>query len=139
MSTIIHLMRYSRPDPSTTDVHSTSPGYPALATSTPAAPVGSQPVVKSPGLGVSQNRKRWSDIARQWISANRQISLLGALLLLGILVVLAALLFRRRKNVVKAKRAGTALVQPKHSPDVALDSPAAAAAVNPPVSSMASR
>jgi len=89
-------------------------------------------------LGVSQNGKRWSDIARQWISANRQKSLLGALLLLGILVVLA-LLFRRRKNVVKVKRAGAPLVQPKHSPDVALDSPAGAAAVNPPVSSMASR
>ena len=129
----------SKSEPSPTVVPSTSPGYPATATSTPAAPVPFQPVVKSPGLGVSQNGKSWSDVARQWISVNRQVSLLGALLLLGILVVLAALLFRRRKNVVKAKREGATLVQPKHSTEVALNNPAAAAPVNSPASSLAPR
>jgi hypothetical protein len=67
------------------------------------------------------------------------MSLLGGLLLLGILVVLAALLFGRRKKALKAKRAGAPLVQPKHSPDVAASSPAAAAPVNSPASGMAPR
>ena len=129
----------SKAEPSTTLVPSPSPGYQALATSTPAAPVVAQPVVRSPGSGISQNGKSWSDIARQWISANWRVSLLCGLLLLGILVVLAALLFRRRKKVVKAKRAVAPLAQPKHSPDIALISPAAAAPVNSPPSSMAPR
>jgi len=129
----------SKSEPSPTVAPSTSPGYPALTTSTPAAPVASQPAAKSPGLGVSQTGKSWSDIARQWVSANRQASLLGALLLVCVVVLLAALLFRRRKNVVKAKREGTTLAQPKHSPDVALSSPAANAPVNSPASNMASR
>jgi len=67
------------------------------------------------------------------------VSLLGGLLLLGILIVLAALVFRRRKKVLKAKRAGAPLAQPKHSPDVALNSPAAAAPVNSAASSIALR
>jgi hypothetical protein len=129
----------SKPQPSTTVVPPPSPGYQGLVTTTPAAPVVSQPVARSPGSGVSQIGKRWSDIARQWISANRQKSLLGALLLLGILVVLAALLFRRRKKGVKAKQADAPLAQPKHSPDVALNSLSAAAPVNSPASSMAPR
>lgn len=122
----------SKPEPSPALVPSTSPRYPALATSTPAAPGGSQPAVKSP-VGVSQNSKSWSDIARQWISANRQASLLGGLLLLCLLVFLAVLLFRRRRIVVKAKRARTTLAQPKHSPDVARNSPAVGAPANSPL------
>lgn len=129
----------SKSEPSPTVAPSTSPGYPALTTSSPAAPVASQPAAKSPGWGVSQTGKSWIDIARQWVSANRQASLLGALLLLCMVVFLGALLFRRRKNVVKAKREGTTLAQPKHSPDVALSSPAANAQVNSPASNMASR
>lgn len=132
-------LNLSKPEPSKTVVPSPSPGYQALATSTPAAPVISQPVVRSPASGVSQNGKSWRDIARQWISANRQASLLGALILLGILVVLAALLFRRRKKGLKAKRAGAPLAQPKHSPDVAMNSPATAAPVNSPAASVALR
>lgn len=129
----------SRYEPSPSATPSTSPGYPALATSTPAAPVGSQPAVKSPGLTGSQNGKSRSDIALQWVKANRQATLIGALLLLCILVFLAALLFRRRKNVVKAKRAGATLAQPKHTADVAMNSPAADAPVNSSASNMASR
>ena len=129
----------SKAEPSPTVIPSPSPGYQGLATSTPAAPVVSQPIVRSPGSGVSQNGKSWRDIARQWISANRQVSLLGGLLLLGTLVVLAALLFRRRKKVLNAERAGAPLAQPKHPPDVAVNSPAAAAPINSPASSMAPR
>lgn len=129
----------SKYGPSPAAMPSTSPGYPALATSTPATPVASQPAVKSAGLAGSQNGKSRTDIALQWVKANRQATLLGALLLLCLLVFLAALLFRRRKNVVKAKRAGTTLAQPKDSADVALNSPAADARVNSPASNMASR
>ena len=77
-------------------------------------------------------------MAIQWVKANRQATWLGALLLLCILVFLAALLFRRRKNAAKTKRAGTTLAQPKHSADVALNNPAAHV-VNAPPSNTASR
>jgi hypothetical protein len=129
----------SKPESSTTVVPSPSPGYTALGRSTPAAPVVFQPVAKSTGSGVSQTAKRWSDIARQWISANRKVSLLSALIMLGILVLLGGLLFRRRKRASKAKRANAPLAQPKRSTDVALNSPAAAATVNSPASSIAPR
>ncbi len=130
----------SKPEPSTTVVPSPSPGHPALATSTPAAaPVVALPVVKSPGSGVSENGKSWRDIARQWIAAHRKVSLLSALVLLALLVLLGGLLLRRRKSGDEAKLAHTPLAQPKHSPDVALDSPAAAAGVNSPASSIAPR
>jgi hypothetical protein len=129
----------SKPEPSTTVVPSPPPGYSALATSTPAAPVVSQPVVKSNGSGVSQSGKRWSDIARQWISANRKVSLISVLVLLGILVLLGGLLFPRRKTGNRAKRADSPLAQPKPSPAVALNRPAAAATVNSPAFSIAPR
>ncbi len=128
----------SRYEPSPAATPSSTPGYPALATSTPAAPVASQPV-NSSGLAGPQKRKSRSDIALEWINTNRQATLLGALLLLCLLVFLAALLFRRRKNVVKAKRTATALAQPKNSSDVAQNSPAIVVAGNSPASNMASR
>jgi hypothetical protein len=59
--------------------------------------------------------------------------------MLGILVLLGGLMFRRRKRAGKAKRANAPLAQPKRSTDVALNSPAAAATVNSPASSIAPR
>lgn len=132
------LQTVPRYEPSPTSIPSNSPGYPALATSTPTATAASQPTLKSPGLTGSQNEKSRSDIALQWMKANRQATLLGALFLLCILVFLAALLFRRRKKAVKAKRGVTTLAQPKHFADVELNNPSAPA-VNAPTSSMTSR
>jgi hypothetical protein len=129
----------SRYEPSPAATPSSTPGYPALATSTPAAPVASQPVKSSSGLTGPQKGKSRTDIALEWIKVNRQATLLGALLLLCLLVFLAALLIRRRKNVVKAKRAGTTLAQPKHSPAIAQNSAAVDAVGNSPTSNMASR
>ena len=130
----------SKPEPSATVVPFPSPSQPALTTSTPAAaPVVSQPVVKSLGSGVSQNGRSLRDITRQWISAHRQVSLFGALVLLAVLVILGMLLFSRRKSRDKAKGADTPLAQPKHSPDVALNIPATGVRVNSPASSTGPR
>jgi hypothetical protein len=122
----------SRYEPSPSAMPSTSPSYPALAISTPATTVGSQPAVKSPGGNTAQDWKNRGDIALRWVKANRQASLLGGLFLVLLLVVLA-LLLRRRKNVVKAKRPATTLAQPKPS-EVAPNSPVAAAVVSTPAS-----
>ena len=124
-------------EPSPTSIPSTSPGYPALASSTPAAPVASQSPLKSTGLTSSPNGKSRSDIALQWMRANRQATLLGALFLLGILVLLAALLFRRRKNAVKAKGRGTQLSQPKPSTHADVNNPTTP--INASASGMTSR
>lgn len=104
-------------EPSPAATPSTSPSYPALATTTPATPVASQPALRSPGVNGSQNGKSRSDMVLQWVKANRQAALLGGLILLGLLVFLVFLV-RRRKNAAKAKRPATTLAQPKQSTDV---------------------
>lgn len=126
----------SRYESSSAATPSASPSHPALAANTPAAPVVS-PAVKTPGL-TPQNGKSRSDIALEWIKANRQTTLIGGLLALFVLVFLVALLVRRRKNVDKAKSSGKSLAKPKHSADVALGSLPVSAPVNSPASNMAS-
>jgi hypothetical protein len=86
----------------------------------------------------SQNGKSRSDIALQWVKANRQTALVGGLLALFVLVFLVALLVRRRKNVDKAKSSGKTLAKPKDSADVKLSSPPVSAPVNSPASNLAS-
>ena len=125
-----------RHEPSPVATPSTSPSYPALATNTPATPVASQPASKSPGVNRPQSVRGRSDIALQWVKANRQATLLGGLILLGLLVFLA-FLFRRRKNVAKAKRPAATLAQPKHPTDVAPNTSGGEPAVNSPASNMA--
>jgi hypothetical protein len=119
-------------------VPSASPNYQAVAPGTPAAPIVS-PAVKSPGLSGPQNAKSRSDIAIQWVKANRQSALIAGLLGLFLLVFLVALLVRRRKNMDKAKRSGKTLAQPKQSGDVALSSPPVSAAVNSPAANVGRR
>lgn len=119
------LQTVPRYEPSPTSIPSGSPGYPALASSTPAAAVVSPTPLKSDGSTNPQNGKSRSDIALQWMKANRQATLLGGVLLLCILVFLAALLLRRRKNALKAKRRVTTLAQPKPSAHVELNNPPA--------------
>jgi hypothetical protein len=124
-------------EPSPVPTPSTSPpSYSSLATNTPASPVASQPVLKSPGVNGSQSGKSRSDIVVQWIRANRQAALLGGLMLLGLLVFLA-LLFRRRKKVTKEKGHATTLAQPKPSTDVVSDTSNPYSPVNPPASNVA--
>jgi hypothetical protein len=87
-------------------------------------------------LSGSQNAKSRSDIAIQWIKANRQSALIAGLLALFVLVFLVALLVRRRKNMDKAKQSGKALAQPKLSGDVALSSPPVSVPVNSPAANV---
>jgi hypothetical protein len=125
-----------RHEPSPVATPSTSPSNPALAANKPATPVASQPAFKSPGVNGPQSVRSRSDIALQWVKANRQATLLGGLILLGLLVFLA-FLFRRRKNVAKAKRPAAALAQPKHPTDVLPNTSGGEPAVNSPASNMA--
>ena len=78
-------------------------------------------------------------MALQWVKANRQATLIAGLLVLLLLVFLAAVLVRRRKNAEKAKRSGQTLAQPKHTPGLAMNSPAFSAPVNSSSSNMPSR
>lgn len=125
----------SRYESSSAATPSTSQNYQALTTSTPAAPVAS-PAVKSPGLSGSQNGKSRSDIALQWVKANRQTTLIGGLIALFLAVFLVALLVRRRKNVDKTKRSEKTLAKPKQG--VTLTSLPVSATVNSPASNTAS-
>jgi hypothetical protein len=95
--------------------------YPAVSSYTPA-PAPSTPVsstVSKPG-GVSAGSPNWNNV-REWFFSNRNASLLGALLLAGLLVLLAAFLYRRRTTKAGATRVKHPLAQPKYASSVALD------------------
>ena len=94
-----------------------STSYQPLTSTTPTASPSSTPVTGSSGSGSSLNWKDRQAAARQWMSANRLATLLGALILLSLIVYLALALRRRQKTVVKTKRAKAPKVQPRYSQD----------------------
>jgi hypothetical protein len=117
---------------------SASSGYQALTTSTPVPPAISKPAGTQSST-VSPNWISRTRAARQWISANRPATLLGALLLLSVIVFLGATLYRRRKNLVKAKNLKLPLAQPKYSSEVELNQVAAASAASSAASATAGK
>ena len=87
---------------------------PATATNTPASSTGSK------SGGVSASSPNWSKV-REWFSSKRKASLLGALVLAGLLVLMAAFLYRRSTTKAGATRVKRPLAQPKYARSVALD------------------
>lgn len=87
---------------------------PATATNTPASSTGSKPG------GVSVSSPNWNKV-REWFFSNRKASLLGALALAGLLVLLAAFLYRRRTPKAGATRVKRPLAQPKYDSTLALE------------------
>ena len=94
-----------------------STSYSPLTSNTPPATASSSPVASSAGSNEFLNWRNRQAAARQWMSANRLATLLGALILLSLIVYLATAIRRRRTTVVKTKRAKAPKVQPKYSPD----------------------
>ena len=98
-----------------------SPGnsttYSPLTTNTPPATASSSPVASSSGSNDFLNWRKRQASARQWMSANRLATLVGALILLSLIVYLVTAIRRRQPTVVKTKRAKAPKVQPKYSPD----------------------
>jgi hypothetical protein len=127
----------SKYEPSPVVTSSTVPSYPSYSSSTPATPVASPSSAKTSVLNGSQSGKSRSDIALQWVKANRQASLVGGLLALLLLVFLVAFLLRRRKNVERVRRTEKALAQPKQSAVAEAGTPAASAPVVFPASNVA--
>jgi hypothetical protein len=93
-----------------------STGYQPLSATTPIAQSSSSPANSSSGSTGFLNWRNRLDAARQWTSANRLATLLGALILLSLIVYLVILMRRRRETVVKNKQAKTPKVQPRYSP-----------------------
>jgi len=101
-----------------------SPGstsYQPLSASTPIAQSSSRPANSSAGSITSQNWRSRLTAATQWIAANRLATLIGALILLGLIVYLVIVLRRRRETVGKNRQAKTPKVQPRYSPDSGLE------------------
>jgi hypothetical protein len=97
---------------------SNSRSYPGL-TSAPAASVSSTPAVNA-----SESVSNWGTrgkAIRQWVSANRLATLLGALILLSLILYLAAALSRRRKKLNTSKRVAGSKIQPKVQPNLSTD------------------
>lgn len=97
---------------------STTSTYPPLNSATPPNNVSST-TNRPSSTGTSWKAR--SETALQWARANRVATLLGGLVLLGVVAFLAVFMLRRRKVVVKTKRANAPKVQPKYSPDVNLE------------------
>jgi len=87
---------------------------PATAISTPVSSSGSK---RAPVSANSSNGNK----VREWFSANRNASLLGALVLVGLLVLVAAFLYQRRTAPTSATRVKRPLAQPKYHNKVELD------------------
>ena len=111
------------PSPFSSPSSSFSPGpstsYQPLTTTTPALSSSSSPVASN-----AENSANWKDRlapARQWMSANRLATLLGALILLSLIAYLLLALRRRQTTVVKTKRARVPKVQPRYSSEAGLN------------------
>ncbi len=94
--------------------YSPSSTYNPTAISTPISSSGSKPA------GVSANSPNGNKL-RDWWSANRQASLLGALVLVVLLILIAGFLYRRRTVQTSATRVKRPLAQPKYDKKVELD------------------
>jgi hypothetical protein len=92
----------------------TSTSYQPLSATTPRAESTSSPA-NSGSTGFLNWRNRLT-AARQWMSANRLATLLGALILLSLIVYLVFVMRRRQETVVKTRQAKTPKVQPRYSP-----------------------
>lgn len=90
------------------------PNYPAASTYTPAAstPISKPAVV----VGNAPPSK-----LRQWFSANRKTALFAALIVAGLLALIAAFFYRTRTANSNETRAKRPLTQPKYDGEVQLD------------------
>jgi hypothetical protein len=93
-----------------------SSSYQPLSATTPIAQSSSSPRNSSSG---STGFLNWSNrlaVARQWMSANQPVTVLGALILLSLIVFLVIIMRRRQETVAKNKQSKTPKVQPRYSP-----------------------
>jgi hypothetical protein len=79
----------------------------------PAVPASSKTVVNTNAADEAFNWKSRGRVALQWVSANRLVTFLGALILLSLILFLATVLPRWRRNV-RAKRVDVPKVQPSY-------------------------
>ncbi|MDQ5844237.1 MAG: hypothetical protein M3539_02965 [Acidobacteriota bacterium] len=95
---------------------STTSTYPPLTGATPLTATPS--TTNGPAVAATSVWKARSQTALQWARANSMATLLGSIALLGVVAFLAVLMLRRRKVVVKTKRANVPKAQPKYSQDL---------------------
>lgn len=93
------------------------PNYPAASSYTPAT---STPITSSKPAGVSANSPN-SNKVREWFLANRNAALPAALILAGLLALLATFLYRGRTARATEKPDNRPLAQPKYDSRVELD------------------
>lgn len=119
------MVATASPSPYSSPSSSFSPGpatsYQPLTTTTPTLSSSSSPTSSSSSSQSSSNWRNRMAVARQWMSANRLATLLGALILLSLIAYLVMASRRRQTNVVKTQRAKAPKVQAKYSPDAGLN------------------
>jgi hypothetical protein len=97
-----------------------APNYAAGSAYTPASATGT-PVSSTVSRPAGVSAKSRNSTLREWFSANRNASLLGALLLAGLLALLAAFLYRGRTTMASPNRVKGPLAQPKFDNKVELE------------------
>jgi hypothetical protein len=103
--------------PSAVSSPGVSTSYQPLTTSSPAAYASPQPVAGSANPAGSRSWGSLQSAVRQWISANRLATLLGALILLSLIAYLVMAIRRRQENGARTQLAKTPKVQPRYSGD----------------------
>lgn len=104
---------------SPTPTTSSTPAYSsnqASTSATPYSPYSTRPVVTSSSANSSSGWVKRLEQAKQWVSMNRMVAAIGAGSLLGLILLVVTLLYRRRRKPAPAKHKKLPGVQPKYSP-----------------------
>ncbi len=94
---------------------SPTPSYPTSTAVAQSTPWPSRPIANSPTALSSAGWKKRSELATQWVAANRVVASVGAFVVLSLMVFGASMVYRKRRQRVTNKRVKVPGVQPKNS------------------------
>jgi hypothetical protein len=106
----------SKSDSPSTFTPSPTPGYPTVTAVAQSTPWPSRTIANSPSATSSTGWRKRSELAVQWVSANRVVASVGAFVVLSLVVFSVSMIYLKRRKHVNTKRLKVPGVQPKNSP-----------------------
>ena len=105
----------AKSDSTSTFTASSTTSYPTSTAVAQSTPWPSRTIANSPPAISATGWKKRSELAMQWVSANRVAASVGAFVILSLVVFGVSMIFRKRRKHVKARRMKLPGVQPKNS------------------------
>ena len=102
-------------DSPSTFTPSSTPSYPTSTVVAQSTPWPSRTIANSPSATSSAGWKLRSELAMQWVAANRVAASVAAFIILSLVVFGVSMIFRKRRRHLKARRVKLPGVQPKNS------------------------